>query len=288
MASVINTLNPGGEAASALRSMWDAEFKLTAMEEGVIHPDIPRSSAEKIGDAMYVRIVPFLTAQTLSSTGDADLGGLTADTGAITRVSTTPNRRYVAVGFPIHTTAALLGSDNANLRSAYRQQMRTTLDGAMDATAGALAGSLSVIKGPGNFDKATLLDMDQTLRTNGANHVKNGTVTYLKYSPTQSKYLKAISEIMNADARGGADNPNVSGVLVKAWGIALAETGNIYFSGGNYWNMLFVGSAFAKGFNYEPGLLPEQTNGLADFFIGYAEYGFVECFDSDAVVLKSA
>ena len=62
----LQSMYPGaGRGASALRSMWDREIKLKANEEMVIAADFERAGAEKVGDTMYVRILPTVTVQTL-------------------------------------------------------------------------------------------------------------------------------------------------------------------------------------------------------------------------------
>jgi len=281
---------PGsGRGANALRSMWDREIKLKANEEMVIAADFERADAEKVGDTMYVRILPTVTINTLANTDNAGPENLTWETGEILRVSTTPVAHYAAVGLPLNLTERLVAADQSKLRAGYRQQIRKGLDAKLDSyCAQALGPSISAVKGPFNADKTNLLDCVQTIRTNAKEHVKNGTTVHIKYHPSQIKYLNSIAEIANAEVRGDAENPNVKGFISKGFGFTFAETGNIYNNGTHYLNLVFASSAFTLGYNAEPTILAPQTSGLQVGFLGYQDFGVVEVFDEDALVWKSA
>jgi len=50
-------------------------------------------------------------------------------------------------------------------------------------------------------------------------------------------------------------------------------------------NPLLLKDAWAIAWNEKPHLLDVQVDGLVDFYIGYAEVGFCEWFDSSGVAL---
>lgn len=282
-------IRPGTEGANLLRSMYDAEIKLKTSEEGVIAQDIPKGSTEKIGDTYYVRIVPTVTARTAASTDQMGPEALTYETASTTRVSQTPTRKYFALEFPISMTEALLSPDNAKMRAAYRDQGTYSLIEAQDVLAAQLPLSLTTnVKGPLNADKTNLLAWKSALKVTAKRFAQNGKAIHVKYHTSQSAFVESIAEIMNADARGGGDNPNVSGIMVKAWGMTFADTGNIVFSGGAYQNVMYVEDAFLKAYNFEPKIVREEDTGLVHRMFGYLEVAFVEVFDECALLWKSA
>lgn len=286
-------IRPGNEGAAALTSEWDAEIRLKPTEEMVVVSDFssPVGVDDKnIQNLLTIRILPTITAQTLASTDQGQGSGLTYHTGTILSVTASPVFTYGAVELPAHLLSKMTGPDGSALKAGYRKQLMAALGEKIDNTGAQLATGVSTQKGaPSNFDKPLLLDAKGTLQTNAKNHVKAGkTQIHLKYHPSQIKYLESISEIMNADARGGGDSPNVAGVVVKAWGLTLAESGNVYSTGGVVYNFMFASQGFVLGYNLEPGMLDPQTFELVTRFIARAEFGVVEVFDEDGVAIKSA
>lgn len=278
----------GSEAVSLMASQWDKEIKLKASEEAVIYPDFDKGNIETSGDTWYVRVIPAVTVVAPSTTVELGPEDLTYESGAVTRVSASPIAAYGAVEIGRNVFSRLTSADGAATRAAYRTQIRATLDQKIDVEAGNMATAISTTLGPGNFDKAALLYAKRRLRTAAKSHYKNGSMVHLKYHPSQIDQVESIAEIMNANLRGDASNPNVKGVVVNAWGMTLAETGNIPFSAGSYYNLLHLKPAFAFAFNEEPGVEPVQRAGLAERFIGYTDFAIVEVFDEDAVVQLTA
>lgn len=282
------SIRPGTEGQRLIRSMWADEIKVAPVEEGVIEPDIPRA-VNQVGDTMYLRVIPAVTINSIATTSHMSPEALTYESGTVTRAEATPSDRYGMIEVPINLTARLGDPDNDKALAGYRKALKGGLEEAVDAYAGTtLALNVSTIKGPGNFDKAQLLDLKQTLRINAKSHFKNGAMIHVKYHPSQIKYLETIAEIMNAELRGDSENPNVKGFFVKAWGMTFAETANIPFSGGNYWNMAFLPTAFAKGYNMEPTVKPPVELGSVVRYFGYTSVAFGEWFDLDAAIFKSA
>src|SRR3990172_8038295 len=115
-------IRPGTEGANALKSRWDAVFRTKANEEMAIANDFDTpQGVEMIGDTLYVRIIPAITAQTLASTDQGTTP--TYHVGTITRMSDTPTFSYGAVELPDHLVSRLGQSDAAQLEAKYRQQL---------------------------------------------------------------------------------------------------------------------------------------------------------------------
>ena len=281
-------IRPSTEGALLLKSLWDPAIKLKAQEEGVLAQDIPKGNVEKIGDTWYIRILPTVTIRSGASTDQYDDESLTWETGTVTRVSGTPTRKYAAVQFPVSMTEALVSADKAAMLSGYRDQGTAGLVEALDiGAAGLWANLITNVKGPFDASKTTLLSMRTSLKTSAKKHAKKGSNIHVVYHTSQDTFVSSISEIMNADARGGGDTPNVDGIIVKAWGMTLSDTGSIINSGGSYKNLMFLDSAFAKAFNVEPGIYNQGQVGLVYRIRFYMEYSFVEVFDEDALVWQS-
>lgn len=282
-------LRPGTEAANYLRTEYDADFRLKAYEDAVITADFQEpQGVEKIGNSLVIRIIPTVTAQPLIST---DKGvGITYDSTSGLSVSVTPVGRYGAIELPIHTVVKLVNGDEPALKAGYRDQLMGSVKESFDAYAASQVGpGISSAKGPANFDKTSLLDAKQTLRVNAKNHynIRNSQV-FVKYHPSQIKFLESIQEIMNANFRGDSENPNVTGFVVEGWGMTFGESGNIYSTAGTVYNLIHLKSAFVRGYNQPAMLLDPQPFELVTRFIAYLEGGVQEVFDEDAVLFKSA
>lgn len=283
-------ITPGGAGSAALKRIWDADFRVQGFEEAKIAADFDKpQNVEVTGSLLTVRIVPRITAITAANTDQLDPPSLTYETASILTVTDSPTFSYGVVALPKNLTDRLGGSDTAGLTSSYRKLMLGMLNQAVDADAGSLASGISTVKGPGNFDKSQILDMQTALATNSRNHVEVGrTEMHLRYHPSQIKYIGNIAEFANANQRGDDANPNVRGVILKAWGMTFAETGNILFSGGFYWNMLYASSYAVLAYNQTPVVDDGEEYGFTTLIKGHADYLNVEVFDEDAVTFKSA
>lgn len=284
-------IRPGDEGLNALRERWDARFLLKGFEEAAIVNDFDRPNEVKnVGEQLHIRIIPAITTQsTNDATAELDPTGLTYVSDAIEEVLATPSYVYNAVGLPNNLTLRLGEPDTAAIEAGYREMQLGSLVAAVDYAGGGLFPSISTVKGPANADQALILDMQTSLATNAKNHVTLGTTEmHLRFHPSQIKYVHAIAAYANAEQRGDKENPNVRGVILKAQGMTLLETGNINFSNGNYWNALYAKSFAVLAYNKAPHTLSAQKYGLTTLLLGEADYLVVEVFDSDAVAWKSA
>jgi hypothetical protein len=248
--------------------------------------DFDSGQLEMIGDTAYVRIIPKITASRLATTDQGS--SPTYHTGTVLRATVTPYFSYGAVELPDHLLSKLGAPESAALEAGYRKQLLAALDEDVDSLCGDLGPSISTVKGPANGDKSLILDMQTSLATNSKNHVVVGqTEVHLKYHPSQIKYIGNIAEFANANTRGDSANPNVKGVILKAWGMTFTETGSIDFSGGFYWNMMFAPLYAILAWNLKPRVKVPQDFELTKRLFGECESGPAEVFDEDAVVWKS-
>ena len=140
-----------------------------------------------------------------------------------------------------------------------------------------------------NLSAALIRSALGTLRTNAQREYRTGKVgnAILRIHPSQQQHLYGIPEITNAELRGDSANPNVTGLLVKAWGADVDISGNIESSGGNRQNLLFIKQAFALVYNAEPQLQAPYQDGLATVVIGFCDYGVAEIYDEYAVSIRT-
>jgi hypothetical protein len=283
------SIRPGTEGSALLKTEYDADIRTKAYEMPKLIADFDKPAGiSKVGNLLTVRIIPTGTLRTLLSTGEGT--GLTYETATTLSVTASPVGRYMAVEIPDHLVSKMVDGEEAQTKKKYRDILLSGVKEGMDAYAGStLAPGISTAKGPANFDKAGLLDAKQSLRINAKEHydLKTSQV-HVKYHPSQIKHIESISEIMNADARGDSENPNVSGYVVKAWGMTFSDAGTIYSAAGVVYNMLHLKSAFVAGYNQVPYLKNPQDYELVVRFICYGEMAVVEVFDEDAVLFKSA
>ena len=284
------SIRPGTEALVAIKHRWDALFHLAPTEEMAIAMDFDTpEGTDMAGDQLNVRILPAVTAQTGTDSQQFDPAGLTFETATILNVQDTPTYKYALVALPRNLIVRLGGPDTAQLEAGYRKLGLAALDAAVDADAGSLGSGISTVKGPGNFDKSSVLDMQGSLAAGAKNHYVPGTTeAHLKYHPSQIKYIGNIAEFANANTRGDAANPNVKGVVLKAWGMTFAETGSVLFSGGFYWNMMFDRQFAVLAWNQRPHVLDSIDHGLSTLIRVETDFLNVEVFDQDAVTFKSA
>lgn len=282
-------VTPGGDGAALLRTEYDADFRTKAYELPALIADFQKPvGIDKVGNSLVVRIIPIVTVTNLAST---DTGAsLTPDAHATSSVTASPVGRYGYVQIPEHEVSKMARGEESQMKTKYRDQILGGIKENMDAYAGSTLGpGISTAKGPVNFDKANLLDAKQSLRINAKGHydLKTSKV-HVKYHPSQIKFIESITEIMNADARGDSENPNVSGFVVKAWGMTFRDSGNIYSAAGVVYNMIHLESFAVAGWNQVPYVKPPQDYELQVRFVGYGEMAVVEVFDEDAVLFKSA
>jgi hypothetical protein len=243
---------------------------------------------EKMGNLLYIRKVAAKTTNKLANNTTAlDAESLTFEADTETAVSVSPQFAYSAAAFNEDVKQRLMAFPK--LEKAVKQQFVRSMTAQIDADAGGLGDGLSNTVSDTNLSAALIRQALGTLRTNAQREYKTGKVgsAVLRIHPSQQQHLYGIPEINNAELRGDGDNPNVTGLLVKAWGCDVDISGNIESSGGNRQNLLFIKQAFALLYNAEPQLQAPYQDGLATVVIGFCDYGVVEVYDAYAVSVRT-
>lgn len=285
-ANVVNT----GSFTNFLESRWSPRMLLDTTEEMLIANKFSTGSdfgVEKIGNLLYIRKVAAKTTNSAAGTADLDSETMTWEEDTETAVSVSPTFYYGAVAVTEQVKQRLMSYPA--FEKAIRTQITRSIGAAIDDVAGDLGASLSVSVSDTNLSAALIRNALGQLRTNAQREYRTGKVggAVLRVHPSQQQHLYGIAEINNAELRGDSDNPNVTGLLVKAWGADVDISGNITSSGGERWNMLFIKQAFALVYNAEPHMQEPLKDGLVTQLIGFADAGVAEVYDAYAVAIRT-
>lgn len=287
---LVNNVVDTGNFTNHIETVWSPRIFLDTTEEMSIGNKFLSNSdldISKVAGGLVIRKVAAKSAVQAAGTVELDTaGGMTFEVDAETAVTLSPTFRYSAVAVTKQVQTRYMAFPKYD--KAVREQFLRTLAQDIDQECGGLGDNLSVTTGAANLDAALIRGALGLLRTNAQREYKIGKITaVLRIHPSQAANLYGIAEITNANLRGDSDNPNVTGMLVEAWGCDVDITGNIVNSGGNRHNMLFVKPAFALGYNEEPQLAKPQENGLATLIMAFADAGAVELYDNYAVDIQT-
>lgn len=272
-----------------LETNWSPRLLLDATEEMEIASNFMQGSdldVQKMGNLLYVRKVAVKTANKVAGTVALDSEALTMEADTETAVSVSPQFAYCAATYSEQVQQRLMAYPK--LEKAVRTQFLRALTERIDLDAGALASDLSQSVSDVNISAALIRQALGVLRAGAKREFTFGkTPAFLRIHSSQAQHLFGIAEITSANLRGDSDNPNVTGMLVQAWGTNVAISDNIESEGGNRRNMLFVKPAFALVYNAEPQLEPPQREGLATIVSAFADYGVAEIYDAYAVQIQT-
>lgn len=276
--------------ANHLETVWRPRLSLDTSEMMEIANNFEDAEVEKIANSLVIRKVLPKTTNKVAGTVALDAGGMTFEQETETAATMTPQFGYCALAVNQQSQVRMLNKPAYS--AAVREQFLRSLPEQIDNDAGGLMDDLAtnvVGSSATNISKDLILQAAGILRGAAKRYYRPGKdLAYLRIAPTQMRYLYNIDAITNANLRGDGDNPNVTGVLVEAWGIDLGISGNIVSSGSAFHNPLHVRQAFALGYNAKPQMAPPQNNGLAALLMGFAEWGVVEVYDSFAVDLQTS
>lgn len=278
------------QLAAHFRTHWSPRFRLDTSEAGKIFPLFDEGEGEAMENGLYIRKVANVTTNKVAGTVALDAEALSYEQDTELSVLVSPQFAYAAMAFSKQTMTRM--DEFPKYSAAKRKQFIRSMVATMDLDAGALMDDLSVTVGSGttNVNKDLLLQAAGELRSSAGREYEPTTgegTAYFRLHPKQQRYLYGIDAITAANVRGSG-TPNVTGILVEAWGINLGITGNIVSSGGTFHNPLFLKGAFARAYNAEPQIIKEQWNGLAMLIIGFCEYGMVEIYDNFATDLMTS
>ena len=273
-----------------LETKWAPRLLLDTIEEMLIANKFMQGSdldVDKLGNLLYVRKVQAKTVNKVAGTVALDSESLVFETDTEAAVSISPQFAYCAAAYSEQVQQRLMAFPK--LERAVRTQFLRALASQIDADAGGLGSAISGGVSDVNLSAALIRQALGTLRSNAQREYRTGRVgnAILRIHSSQQQHLYGIPEINNAELRGDGDNPNVTGLLVKAWGCDVDISDNIESDSGNRQNMLFIKQAFALVYNAEPQLEPPQREGLATLVIAFADYGVAEIYDNYALRIQT-
>lgn len=254
------------------------------MEESVFRNIVATPyGVEKFGSTLNLRKINTVTNQSLASSTTPIHSNLTYTTNTETDITVASVANYAAVELPRDTLNQVI--DSANLVTAYRRQMLSALDEAIDTTIANLASGLS--------QSVTSADITDDMLRKGvgllAKYAKRKfqvgqTASYLVLHPDEIANAMGCDSVKSYLIRGNA-GAAATGDLASTYGIQLRESGLVQTSGGTTaYCPLILPDAFALAFNEQPHILDVQRDGLLDRYVVYTEYGASEWFDTSGVV----
>lgn len=279
--------------ANHLVQTWSPILHLAANEERVVTRMFATGDdvqVQRFGNKMNISKVAAIPASTLAGTSNADSLTGTTNTEATASVSPTFAYGFVPLGLP-QLLRCMDDKNGAKYKRAYRQQIAAGIATKIDVDGATLAASLTTnqVGGSGqHLSQDLILDAIQMLIISGKDHTRvnrvgGKTPKYLCVHPTEYKYLMKISQLTQADIRGDADNPTVSGMVWEGYGLTIDESGNIYNDGSVYHNMLYTQMSHVLGYNLGPDpMMVEQPLHAAYNIFGFIEYGVGEIWDEYA------
>ena len=290
MATQVAALRPGTELTSILEQTWRPRFSIEANEERVVTRAFDTADGlSKVGNTLNISKIAIKNSNNLGTTADVDAGALTFERDTEANVAVTVRDDYSAVALSRNGMARMLRS--VDFQAAVKKQLQAALATGIDVQGGALVPSLATnIVGSGVVDitNSLLLSALGKLVQGARENFKLGTTTaYLCVYSLQADDLLAIPQITVAETRGDSVNPNVTGRVWPAYGLEVAESGNISTSGGAAHNLLHIKQSHVLAYNEEPTLLEAQDNGLATLLIGFTSYAIGEIWDEWAVDIQS-
>jgi hypothetical protein len=290
--AISTVIVPGTHFTNFLETRWSPKLLLDTSEEMLIANKFMQNGdldIDKIGNLLYIRKVAAKTTNKMANNTTAmDAESLTFEADTEVAVSLSPQFAYTAAAFNEDVKQRMMAFPK--YEKAVRTQFLRSMPAQIDADAGGLGSELSVSVSDTNLSASLVRNALGTLRTNAQREYKTGKVggAVLRLHPSQQQHLYGIPEINNAELRGDSDNPNVTGLLVKAWGADIDISGNIESAGGNRQNLLFIKQAFALVYNAEPQIQAPYQDGLATVVAGFCDYAVGEIYDAYAVSIRTA
>jgi hypothetical protein len=276
------------QLANVLETQYEPTLSPEANEAFVIAKDFKRVSM--VGNSLNIGKVAAATAVTLAGTSTSAHGaGLTYEQDTEAAITVSPTFTYA--GFQLTQVSAQRFMRSPQYQAKKKQQLLAALRVEHDTRAGALGPNLStnvVGGGASRITKTLVLQGMAKLRAGAKEYFQMGGLAHLVGYHLQFPDLFGILDITSAEMRGDATNPNVTGRIVRAWGLTIDTSGNISLSGSVANNMLWIPEAFALGYNQEPTLLEPQKDGLVTRVIAHSECGMAEVWDEYAVNIQTS
>lgn len=272
-------------AANILKELWTDQFGADPTEEAIAANLV--TEVGMIGKKLHLRKIKALTSQQLipsSHTTNMTSENLTYNNNTEVEVTVTPLFTYCAIEFNEDTLNELV--DDGPAIAVYRKQMLAELDEDIDTEVLELAQSASLTEVGADFDEPLWRAMLAKLAKNAKRKFRIGKTPYnLIIHPNEIANALNIEALRSYIVRGTAGSA-VSGALVTTYGANIEESGLVSVSGATAYMPMFIKDAWALGYNKRPGILTPQQDGYVTRFLGRAEYGVAEYFDSSIVVAQ--
>lgn len=277
MASVSTTT-----AATWVKNNWDP-IDVLAQEEKVLAGLI--SQRQK---AQGQLTVPFMSTVTPSSATAGSMSGQSLTYSAPTEGSATllPTPYYAAyeVDLPLLVRAV------EDPQGKMQRNLRGAIVAVQDSTAASKVASLTnnLVSAAGGIDKASILAAIKAGASGGKSlwSPRNGSGAFCVVDVSQIDNFLNVSEIVSAQIRGDRANPAVSGWAATAYGIDFYESGNIYKTGGNAYNVMCLPDAFGFSTNQKETVMLQEF-GMCVRIIAWTDFATNIVRDQYAVQILS-
>lgn len=256
----------GGPAQYWAAEVWARDVDMAPYEEGVMTPLVLEHEAG-MGKLHWPK------HDNLASADIADGGNpesLTYVSNTETEATFTPTLSYCAsrVSLPMYERMV------TNPESVLRKSTNASLVQRIDVKLFSLVAAHVVNIVGANTDqitKGTILDARQKLLQGAKSEAKADQEFNFIVGVTEDDDLLNISDITNAQIRGGSETPMVSGWIAKALGFRFYESGNVQSSGASLFNVAFAKRAYVISWNNRPKL-EIQPFDLSKKIIAWSDY----------------
>ena len=124
--------------------------------------------------------------------------------------------------------------------------------------------------------------------TNAKNHWKVGSSEVFGIlHPSQINNVLNQDALVSAQYRGGNDNATRTGWMTEAFGVKWYESGNVYVSGGNAYNVIAAKGAFGIAYNWRSEMEAPQKFHLVTRLIVSADFAHTPVRENYAVQVLS-
>ncbi len=264
-------------AATWIKQEWDP-IDVAATEE-MIFGELISQRKKAFGQLTvpYLANVPASQATTGSMSGQSLT--YTANTEGSATLTPVPYYAAQEVDLPVIVRAV------QDPEGVIRQNCIDSITAIIDSTALSKVALLTgnIVSAPGGLVKASILSAIRLGATGGKKLWKPGqTGPFCCIHVSQVDNLLDISEITSAQIRGDRMNPVVTGWVASAYGVDFYESGNVYVTGGNAYNVMCIPRAFGMSYNQRPQVLLQEF-GLAVRIICWSDFSTNVVRDAYAV-----
>lgn len=261
---------------------WDA-IDVLAYEEAVFYNKI--TEHKRLYKKLHIPLHANLSRNTLSAGSDGT--GVTYSANTESEVTLSPGTTYIAV----NTSIQMLDRMKEDPQDMFKRSMEMSIVEGIDSSVFSLVSALTtntVGSGATQVSKSDITAAVQKLAAGAKMYFKPGQTDGIGIlHVNQVNDFLSISDITNAQMRGGSETPITTGWIAKAFGVRWYESGNVNTSGGTAYNVVFIPRAFAISFNQKPKVRRQDFE-LAHRIYIHSDFGYGTVRDQYAVKLETA